>query len=85
MACCCSARVRDTAVTDIKTCARRRAQQVTEGVGKLLRSLGELPNLLDVDLSDNGLFGARWDKYSLAWVGTLCHEVRGHEWSPFAP
>lgn len=51
-------------------------QQVTEGVGKLLRSLGELPNLLDVDLSDNGLFGARWDKYSLAWVGTLCHEVR---------
>ena len=54
-----------------------REQIQTQGVCALLRTLGEMPNLVDVDVSNNGLFGARWDKYSLAWLGTLCHEVVG--------
>jgi len=41
----------------------------------LLITLGAMPNLLDLDISGNSLFGARWDKYSLAWVGTLQHDV----------
>lgn len=56
-------------ITMYKSCSGRSMMHeykthklITDGVAALLRCLGDMPAVETVDISNNGLFGVRWEK-----------------------